>query len=109
MVVMVIENTPHEAASALARFIKTTRLSQNMPLTELSQRVGASRATLTKLELHGEGSIGTMIKVFAALGVLDLFISILIPRERPLSLAELKKINTKHKRQRGRRKVHVLP
>lgn len=108
MLVNILENTPHEVASVLAKFIRTVRLNQNMPLAELSQRVGASRTTLTKLEQYGEGSINTMIKVFAALGVLDTFTRLLVPTESPLSLAELKKMSSKHARQRGRRKVHVL-
>jgi transcriptional regulator with XRE-family HTH domain len=105
---MILENTPHEAASALAEFIKTVRLDQNMTRAELSLRVGASRATLTKLELQGEGSINTMVKVFAALGVLDSFIAMLAPGEGQLSLAELKKMDANHKRQRGRRKAYGL-
>ena len=108
MIITVLENTPHEAVTDLAKFIKTVRLDQNMTLAELSVHVGASRATLTKLELRGEGSINTMVKVFAALGVLDAFIAMLAPREKQLSLAELKKMDTKHKRQRGRRKVYGL-
>ena len=100
-----LQHTPQEALLALAQFVKTVRLNQEMTLEELATRSGVSRSSLIRFEKHGTGSIETQVKVFAALGVLDFLVSALAPPEKQLTIAELKKISTSHQRQRGRRKV----
>ena len=104
----VLQNTPQEALLALAGFVKTIRLNQEMTLDELATRVGTSRSTLIRFEKHGAGSTETQVKIFAALGVLDLLVSVFVPPEKQLTIAELKKLNTGYQRQRGRKKVHGL-
>jgi len=104
----VLQNTPQEALLALAKFVKTARLSQEMTLEELATRVGVSRSTLIRFEKLGAGSTETLVKIFAALGVLDSLVSALVPPEKQLTIAELKKMSTGHQRQRGRRNVHGL-
>ena len=102
----ILQNTPQEALVALARFVKTIRLNQEMTLEELATRVGTSRSTLLRFEKNGAGSTETQVKIFAALGVLDSLVSALVPPEKQLTITELKKIHTGHQRQRGRKKVH---
>jgi transcriptional regulator with XRE-family HTH domain len=103
-----LRNTPQEAMLALAKFVKTVRLNQEMTLEELATRVGVSRSTLIRFERLGAGSTETQIKIFAALGVLDSLVSALVPPEKQLTIAELKKMSTSHQRQRGRRKARGL-
>jgi transcriptional regulator with XRE-family HTH domain len=99
-----LQNTPHEAMQSLARFVKTVRLNQEMILEELSARSGVSRSSLIRLEKHGAGSIETQVKVFAALGVLDVLVAAFVPSEKQLTIDDLKKMSTGHQRQRGRRR-----
>ncbi len=108
MKTIVLQNTPQEALLALARFVRTIRLHQEMTLEELATRVGTSRSSLIRFEKNGAGSTETLVKIFAALGVLDSLVSALVPPERQLTIAELKKMNSGHLRQRGRKKVHGL-
>lgn len=97
------QNTPQEALIALAAFVKTVRLNQEMTLDELATRVGVSRSSLGRFEKCGAGSTETLVKIFAALGMLDLLVSAFVPPENQLSIAELKKMSTSHQRQRGKR------
>lgn len=108
MQTVTLKNTPHEALLAVARFVKTVRLNQEMTLEELSTRVGISRSSLIRLEKHGAGSTEALVKVFAALGVLDAFVSALEPPEKQLSIDELKKMSSGYQRQRGRRRVRGI-
>ena len=103
-----LRNTPQEALLALAAFVKTTRLHQEMTLDELAERVGTSRSTLVRFEKNGAGSTETQVKILAALGVLDAFVSTLVPQEKQLTIAELKKMSSGHQRQRGRRRVRGI-
>jgi len=100
--------TPQEALSALAGFVKTVRLNKEMTLEELALRVGVSRSTLIRFEKSGAATTETQVKVLAALGVLDLFMSALEPPEKQLTIADLKNMSSGHKRQRGRRRVREL-
>jgi len=108
MSIIALQNTPHEALLALATFVRTNRLNQEMTLEELAIRTGVSRSSLIRLEKQGAGSTETQVKVCAALGVLDQFVSALAPQEKQLSIAELKKMSTQHQRQRGRRKPREI-
>jgi transcriptional regulator with XRE-family HTH domain len=104
----ILHTTPQEALSALARFVKTVRLNKEMTLEELASRVGVSRSTLIRFEKSGTATTETQVKVFAALGVLDLFMSALEPPEKQLTIADLKNMSSGHQRQRGRRKSREI-
>jgi len=104
----VLRNTPQEALIALAGFVKTVRLNQEMTLEELSTRAGVSRSSLIRFEKLGAGSTETQVKIFAALGVLDLMVSALVPPEKEMTIADLKKRSSSHQRQRGRRKTRGI-
>lgn len=103
-----LRSTPQEAMLALAKFVKSVRLNQEMTLEELATRAGSSRSTLIRFEKHGAGSTETLVKTFAALGVLDALVSALAPPAKPLTIAELKKMSTGHQRQRGKRKARGI-
>lgn len=104
----ILRTSPQEALSALASFVKTVRLNQEMTLEELALRVGVSRSTLIRFEKSGAAATETQVKVFAALGVLDLFMSALEPPEKQLTIADLKSMSSGRQRQRGRRKVREI-
>lgn len=108
MITNVLHTTPQEVLSALARFVKTVRLNKEMTLEELALRVGVSRSTLIRFEKSGAATTETQVKVFAALGVLDFFMSVLEPPEKQLTIADLKNMSSGHQRKRGRRKVREL-
>lgn len=108
MKITLLQNTPNDALLAVAKYMKKVRLDQEKTLDELAVKVGVSRSTLIRLEKTGAGSTGTMIKVFAALGVLDNFVSALVLPEKQLTIAELKKMSSPHQRQRGRRRPREL-
>ncbi len=105
---IVLQNTPLDALTALAKLVKITRLNQEMTLEDLATRVGVSRSTLIRFEKSGAGTTDTQVKILAALGVLDVFVSALVPPEKQITIADLKKMHNKHQRQRGKRKTHVL-
>jgi transcriptional regulator with XRE-family HTH domain len=107
MSTIILQNTPQEALVALARFVKTVRLDQEMTLEELASRVGVSRSSLIRFEKLGAGSTETQVKIFAALGVLDSLVSALVPPEKEMTIADLKK-STGRQRQRGRRKTRGI-
>jgi transcriptional regulator with XRE-family HTH domain len=101
----VLQYTPHEALCALARVVKTVRLEQEMTIEELASRVGVSRSSIIRFEKSGAGSTETEVKIFAALGMLDLLVSVFEPPAKEMTIAELKKMSNVHQRQRGRRKT----
>lgn len=104
----ILLTTPQEALTALAKFVKTVRLNQEMTLEELATRVGVSRSTLIRFEKNGAASTETQVKTLAALGVLDAFMTALAPPEKQLTIAELKKMSSGRQRRRGRRKVREI-
>lgn len=104
----ILHTTPQETLSALAKFVKTARLNREMTLEELASRVGVSRSTLIRFEKSGAATTETQVKVFAALGVLDLFMSALEPPEKQLTIADLKNMSSGHQRKRGRRIIREI-
>jgi transcriptional regulator with XRE-family HTH domain len=108
MSIITLQNTPHEALVALASFVKTVRLDREMTLEELASRTGVSRSSLIRLEKNGAGSTETQVRIFAALGVLDVLVSAFEPPEKQVTVAQLKKMSTTRQRQRGRRRKHDI-
>jgi len=92
--------TPYEALLAIARFVKETRLHQNLRMEDLATHAGIGKATLARIEKNGVCSTENLVRVLAALGKLELFAGTLIPEE-PVSIAELRKLSGK-RRQRVR-------
>lgn len=108
MNIAMLRNTPQEALVGLAKFIKVARLDREITVNELAARAGISRSSVLRFENQGAGSTESLMKIFAVLGVLDLFTAALAPPEKELTIAELKKMGTKHVRQRVRRKKYEL-
>lgn len=108
METMTLQKTPQEAMLAVAKFVKRIRLDREMTIEELALRVGISKSSIIRLEKLGAGSIGSLVKIFAALGVLGSLTSALVPPEKELTIAELKKIGTQHQRVRGKGKPREL-
>ena len=104
-----LRNTPQEALTGLAKFIKAARLDGEITVNELAARSGISRSSVLRFENQGTGSTESLMKILTVLGLLDLFRAALVPPEKDLTIAELKKMGTRHVRQRVRRKKHGLP
>jgi transcriptional regulator with XRE-family HTH domain len=105
---MTLQRTPQETMIAVAKFVKRVRLDREMTIEELALRVGISKSSIIRLEKLGAGSIGSLVKIFTALGVLDSLTSALVPPEKELTIAELKKTSTQHQRVRGKGKPREL-
>lgn len=93
--------TPHDSLRTIARFVKETRLSQNIKMADLASRAGIGVATLARIEKSGACSTDSLVKIFAALGKLELFTNALVPEETA-SIAELRHLASK-RRQRVRK------
>jgi transcriptional regulator with XRE-family HTH domain len=93
--------TPYDVLLSVASFVKETRLQQSLRAEDLAVRAGIGKATLARIEKTGICSTENLVKVFAALGKLELLASILIPEE-PVSIAELRKLSRKR-----RKRVHA--
>jgi len=100
---MISLNTPSDALRSLATYVKQTRLQADVTMLDLAKRSGVGIATLARIEKSGVCSTETMVRVIAALGSLDSFIVSLSPPE-PTSIAELRQISQKQRRQRARRR-----
>ncbi len=96
-------STPSDSLQAIARFIKTSRLTANITLEELAKRSGVGIATLARVEKRGVCSTDTLMRVFAALGRLDRLLAVLTPDE-PGTIADLRAQHVIKPRQRARRK-----
>lgn len=92
--------TPYEALLSIARFVKETRLQQNLRAEDLAVRAEIGKATLARIEKTGICSTENLMRVLAALGKLELLTGALIPEE-VVSIAELRKFSGK-RRQRVR-------
>ncbi|OIP91896.1 MAG: hypothetical protein CO013_03965 [Syntrophobacterales bacterium CG_4_8_14_3_um_filter_58_8] len=89
---------------AIARFVKTSRLSANITLDELAERSGVGIATLARIEKRGVCSTDTLVRALAALGRLERLLAALTPDE-PASIADLRAQHVTKPRQRARRKT----
>ncbi len=69
--------TVSEAADRLGLFIKNARKAKGYTRAELSAKAGVSVPTLRKLEGTGKTSTDVLLKVLAALGMLDQFMRFL--------------------------------
>lgn len=76
-----------ELSTELGDKIKRARQMKCMPQSELAVRAGISRKTLIALEVHGQSSLLTFIRVLTILGQLDNFQSLLT--FKPSNIVEL--------------------
>jgi transcriptional regulator with XRE-family HTH domain len=95
--------TPSDALQTVAHFIRITRLTDNITLEDLAKRSGISTATLSRLEKRGVCSTENLVRVLAALGVLDRLTSAFSPLQSD-TIADLRKYHAPKPRQRARKK-----
>lgn len=95
--------TPSDALLAIAHCVKSTRLRGNITIEELAVRSAVGTATLSRIEKRGVCSTDILVRVFAALGMLDRLLDVLQPDDGH-SIAELRKLHTAKPRQRARKK-----
>ncbi|MCX6180989.1 MAG: helix-turn-helix transcriptional regulator [Bacteroidetes bacterium] len=62
----------HAIISELASFVKETRLKKNYTQSELAEKAGVHRITLSEFEQGKRGSLTTFIQILRALGELEL-------------------------------------
>lgn len=68
----------------IAEQLDLARRQQRVPAAVLADRCNISRATMTRLLAHGEGSIDTLLRCARSLGMLDSVVRALDPLETDL-------------------------
>ncbi len=96
-------STPSDTLLSIAQFVKASRLQANITVEELARRSGVGTATLSRIEKRGVCSTDTLVRVFAALGMLDHLLAAFTPEEWQ-TIAELRKQHAPKPRQRARKK-----
>lgn len=75
----------------LGRRLEAIRLGANINQTQLAERAGVSRRTITRLENGGGVSVDTLVRVMQALGLADRLAELLPdPSVRPIDRVRLK-------------------
>jgi transcriptional regulator with XRE-family HTH domain len=72
--------TCKEAAEQLGARLKAHRLTQLLSREELAARAGVSRGTVRNLELKGQASIESALRIVIALGLADQLQSLFKPQ-----------------------------
>lgn len=93
--------TPIETGRLLGQRVRALRLLRNWKRDTLAQRAGVSPSSLKRFESSGKASLGLVLKVALALGVLGDFQKILLPPPAR-SMEELERQATEVVRKRGR-------
>jgi transcriptional regulator with XRE-family HTH domain len=76
-------------------------LQHNMRQVTLAERSGVSLASLKRFELTGQVSLSSLLKIANALGCLDDFSALFLPKPAT-TISDLEKIEKKKQRCRGR-------
>ena len=99
-----MDNTAMSDKALLAELggrVQQERLNQNLSQSALAERAGISRRALQYLEMKGECTVASLIRVLRVLGKLQALDAFLPATQiSPLQLAKLRK----HERQRARSK-----
>lgn len=81
----------------LGSFVKSHRLEQNISQTDLSDRAGISRSTLSLLERGENVALSTLIQTMRALNLLHIFKEFVFEQKvSPIAVAEYEKKQRKH-------------
>ena len=99
---MLALKTPSETAKSLASRVKEIRLARNWTRQSLASRAGVSIYSLKRFETTGRASLELLLKISHALGHLDEFEKLLLPK-RIRSISELEKQTDSRVRKRGRK------
>lgn len=94
---------PADILEAIAKFVKTTRISQDLRAQDLADRAGVGIATITRIEKTGNCTMENFAKILAAFGKMEIMAEVLKPEET-LSLAEVRRQMKNSTRERVRRK-----
>ncbi len=92
--------TTDEIAKELAIRLRIQRLSQNIQQSELAERAGISRKTLTTFEQSGKVSLDVFLRIVGALGLSESLSALFEIKQQTIREMEL----AEQKRQRASRR-----
>ena len=96
-----IVSIPTEIGQELGRRLRVQRLAQSLGQIELAQRAGVSAGTIKNLEGKGQASLQSLLRVVAALGLIDELQDLFIPKVR--SIAEMERAEQAQRQRAPRR------
>ena len=91
-----------EILLALGRRVRSQRLAQGLPQSELAEMAGLSLGALRKLEGSGQSSLETLVRAMQALGCVSELDDLLVLQEQ--SIAQMARTFATHQRQRAPRR-----
>ena len=97
-------STSDEVTAELGLRLKAVRLSQSLTQADLAERAGVSVGTVKVLEITGQTSVASLIRVVQALGLTDQLQSLFVLKVQ--SIAEMEQAQLAQ-RQRAPRKTRV--
>ncbi|MEZ4450144.1 MAG: helix-turn-helix transcriptional regulator [Nannocystaceae bacterium] len=97
-----MDRTPAETAALLGARVEALRLARDWKRTTLAERSGVSAASIKRFEITGQVSLDSLLKIALVLGRLREFEGLLAD-EPPRTIADLDRLESAPKRQRGRR------
>jgi len=97
--------TADEILQCLGQRLRMQRLIQGLTQHELAQMSGLSLGTLRKLENSGHSSVGTLVRVVQALGLVDEMEALFVPKRRTIAQMELAEAVRQRQRVPRRRKT----
>lgn len=89
-----------EIAKELATRLRAYRLAQNLQQSELAERAGVSRKTLTTFEQSGKVSLDVFLRIVAALGLSESMSTLFEVKQQSIREMEL----AEQRRQRASRR-----
>lgn len=92
--------TTDEIAGHLAARLRAHRLAQNLQQSELAERAGVSRKTLTTFERSGKVSLDVFLRIVAALGLSESLSTLFEAKQQSIKEMEL----AEQRRQRASRR-----
>lgn len=93
---------PSDVLEAIAKYVKKTRIAQNLKAQELADRSGIGIATINRIEKTGQCTTENFAKILAIFGKMNKFIELFEP-EPIISIADLEKLHRDATRLRVRK------
>lgn len=90
---------PDEILQILGQRLRTQRLAQSLPQSELAQMAGLSLGAVRKLERNGQCSLETLVRVVQALGLMDELETLFVLKRQ--SIAQMTQAELAGQRQRA--------
>ena len=85
----------------MGRRLRAQRLAQLLGQVELAKRAGVSAGTIKNLEGKGQASLQSLLRVVAALGLIDELQDLFTPKVR--SIAQMERAEQAHRQRAPRR------